>query len=62
MSENKNMEFMQIAMKHFPEAKEKLQEAGVEFSPELLEPFMGLFLNVMNEAYELGLKDAGKEE
>ncbi|OZI12527.1 competence protein ComG [Bacillaceae bacterium SAS-127] len=58
MNENKNLEFMQIAMKYLPEAQEKVKEAGIEFSMDLMEPFMGMFLNVMNEAYELGKKDA----
>ncbi|MGM7636196.1 ComZ family protein [Bacillus sp. Hm123] len=58
MNENKNVEFMQIAMKYLPEAQEKLKEADVEFSMDLMEPFMGMFLKVMNEAYELGKKEA----
>ncbi|WP_100403327.1 ComZ family protein [Bacillus sp. FJAT-42315] len=58
MNENKNLEFMQIAMKYLPEAQEKVKEAGIEFSMDLMEPFMGMFLQVMNEAYELGKKDA----
>ncbi|WP_203364184.1 ComZ family protein [Bacillus sp. REN10] len=58
MNENKNLEFMQIAMKYLPEAQEKVKEAGIEFSMDLVEPFMGMFLKVMNEAYELGKKDA----
>ncbi|GLY11293.1 ComZ family protein [Bacillus badius] len=61
MNENKNMEFVQIAMKYLPEAQEKLKEAGIDFSVDLIEPFMGLFLNVMNEAYELGKQDAQQE-
>ncbi|KMY53207.1 MULTISPECIES: ComZ family protein [Bacillaceae] len=61
MNENKNMEFMQIAMKYLPEAQEKLKESGIEFSMDLIEPFMSMFLNVMNEAYELGKKDAQQD-
>ncbi|KAB7704981.1 competence protein ComG [Bacillus aerolatus] len=61
MNETKNMEFMQIAMKYFPEAQGKLKESGIEFSMDLIEPFMGMFLNVMNEAYELGKKEAQQE-
>ncbi|MEK4030910.1 MULTISPECIES: ComZ family protein [Bacillaceae] len=61
MNENKNMEFMQIAMKYLPEAQEKLKESGIDFSMDLIEPFMGMFLNVMNEAYELGKKEAQQE-
>ena len=58
----KNMEFMQIAMKYLPEAQQKLSESGIELSIDIIEPFMGLFLNVMNEAYELGKQDAIKGE
>lgn len=61
MNEDKNMEFMQIAMKYLPEAQEKLKEAGIDFSMDLIEPFMGMFLNVMNEAYELGKQEAQQE-
>ncbi|OMP67104.1 ComZ family protein [Domibacillus epiphyticus] len=60
--DNKNMEFMQIAMKYLPEAQEKLKEAGIEFSPALAEPFFGLFMSVMQEAYDLGKKDTSIEE
>lgn len=57
MNQDKSMEFMQIAMKYLPEAKEKLDQAGVEISFDLLQPFMELFTKVMNEAYELGKND-----
>lgn len=62
MNQDKSMEFMQIAMKYLPEAKEKLDQAGVELSLDLLQPFMELFTKVMNEAYELGQKDASKND
>jgi len=62
MSQDKTMEFMGIAMKYLPEAKEQLESAGVELSMELIQPFMSLFTKVMQEAYELGLKDASKED
>lgn len=61
MNQDKSMEFMQIAMKYLPEAKAKLDGAGIEISLDLLAPFMELFTNVMNEAYELGKKDALQE-
>lgn len=54
----KNMEFMQIAMKYLPEAQAQLKEAGIEFSPEMAQPFLEMFLKVMQEAYELGKNDA----
>lgn len=60
----KNMEFMQIAMKYLPEAKQQLDEAGIagiELSMEMIQPFMNLFTKVMNEAYEMGKADALKE-
>ncbi|MEH7307479.1 ComZ family protein [Neobacillus drentensis] len=60
-SQDKTLEFMQIAMKYLPEAKEQLDRAGVELSMELIEPFMNLFTKVMQEAYELGLAEGQKE-
>jgi competence protein ComZ len=56
-----SLQFMQIAMKYLPEAKEQLDKAGVELSMELLQPFMNLFSKVMEEAYELGLSEGRKE-
>ncbi|MBT2689035.1 ComZ family protein [Bacillus sp. ISL-47] len=58
---DKTMEFMQIAMKYMPEAKQQLDEAGIELSMEMIQPFMNLFTKVMNEAYEMGKADALKE-
>ncbi|WP_226670574.1 ComZ family protein [Metabacillus litoralis] len=54
----KTMEFMQIAMKYLPEAKEKLEGSGIELSMETIQPMMELFTKVMGEAYELGKKDS----
>jgi competence protein ComZ len=62
MSQDKTMEFMGIAMKYLPEAKEQLESAGIELSMDLIQPFMSLFTKVMQEAYELGVKDAKQEE
>lgn len=62
MSQDKTMEFMGIAMKYLPEAKEQLENSGIELSMELIQPFMTLFTKVMHEAYELGVKDAKQEE
>lgn len=53
---------MGIAMKYLPEAKEQLESAGIELSMELIQPFMSLFTKVMQEAYELGVKDAKQDE
>ncbi|MEH7416385.1 ComZ family protein [Neobacillus drentensis] len=60
-NQDNTLQFMQIAMKYLPEAKEQLDEAGVELSMELIQPFMNLFTKVMQEAYELGKEDALKE-
>ncbi|TDL35329.1 competence protein ComG [Jeotgalibacillus sp. S-D1] len=58
MTQDKTMEFMQIAMKYLPEAKERMEQAGIEVSIESLQPFMGLFAKAMNDAYELGKKES----
>ncbi|MFL6558506.1 MAG: ComZ family protein [Bacillus sp. (in: firmicutes)] len=60
-SQDKTLQFMQIAMKYLPEAKDQLDKAGVDLSMELIEPFMTLFSKVMQEAYELGIADGRKE-
>jgi competence protein ComZ len=60
-TQDKSMQFMQIAMKYLPQAKEQLDQAGVELSFELIQPFMELFTKVMQEAYELGREEALKE-
>ncbi|WP_420490257.1 ComZ family protein [Neobacillus drentensis] len=62
INQDKNLQFMQIAMKYLPEAKEQLDQAGVELSMELIQPFMNLFTKVMQEAYELGREDALSEK
>ncbi|WHY80084.1 ComZ family protein [Neobacillus sp. WH10] len=62
MNQDKTLQFMQIAMKYLPEAKEQLDQAGVELSMELIQPFMNLFTKVMQEAYELGREDAFSEK
>lgn len=61
INQDKTLQFMQIAMKYLPEAKEQLDKSGVELSMELIEPFMNLFTKVMQEAYELGLAEGRKE-
>jgi competence protein ComZ len=61
-SNDKTMEFMQIAMKYMPEAQQELEQAGIELSLEMIQPFMTLFTKVMNEAYELGRQDAQSGE
>ncbi|MGD6965317.1 competence protein ComG [Rossellomorea vietnamensis] len=59
--QDKNMEFMQIAMKYLPEAKEQLEQSGIELSIDMIQPFMTLFTQVMNEAYQMGHRDALEE-
>ncbi|QED47226.1 ComZ family protein [Cytobacillus dafuensis] len=61
-STDKTMEFMQIAMKYLPEAKQQLENAGVELSFDMIQPFMNLFTKVMNEAYEMGKAEALAEK
>ena len=61
-SNDKTMEFMQIAMKYMPEAQQELEKAGIELSLAMIQPFMTLFTKVMNEAYELGRQDAQSGE
>lgn len=60
-NQEKSLQFMQIAMKYLPEAKEQLDKAGVGLSMDLIQPFMNLFTNVMQEAYELGFEEGRKE-
>ncbi|WP_335869994.1 ComZ family protein [Bacillus sp. 2205SS5-2] len=62
MNQDKSMQFMQIAMKYFPQAKDQLEEAGIDVTMDMLQPFMTLFTQVMSEAYELGIQDAKNEQ
>jgi competence protein ComZ len=61
INQDKSLQFMQIAMKYLPEAKDQLDKAGIELSMDLIQPFMDLFSKVMQEAYELGFNDAQKD-
>ncbi len=61
LSRKRHMEFMNIAMKYFPEGKEKLKSVGIDVSISQLPIFMDLFTKVMDEAYEMGKKDALKK-
>lgn len=60
-AQDQSVQFMQIALKYLPEAKEQLDKAGVELSFEMIEPFMEIFTKVMQEAYQLGREDAVRE-
>jgi competence protein ComZ len=59
--QDKSLQFMQIALKYLPQAKEQLDKAGVELSLDVIQPFMELFTKVMQEAYDLGREEASKE-
>jgi competence protein ComZ len=54
MEQDNNMQFMSIVMKHLPEAKQLLDDQGIELNMEAMQPLMNLLLKVMNEAYDLG--------
>lgn len=55
MSEQeRKMQFMQIAMKYLPEAKELLDQKGIEISMEDLQPVLHLLMQVMEDAFNLG--------
>jgi competence protein ComZ len=60
-NQDKTLQFMQIAMKYLPEAKEQLDKAGVELSMDLIQPFMNLFTKVMQDAYDLGYEEGRKD-
>jgi competence protein ComZ len=60
--QDNQMKFLQIAMKHMPEAQQQLNKVGLELSLEMLQPFMTLFQKVMAEAYELGKEEALSKE
>ncbi|NSL51474.1 ComZ family protein [Calidifontibacillus erzurumensis] len=58
MNQERNMKFMQIAMKYLPEAQELLKEKGLEVQMEMMQPMLNLLLKAMNDAYELGASEA----
>lgn len=60
-TQEQSLQFMQIALKYLPQAKEQLDKAGVELSLDSFQPLMNLFTEVMKEAYELGRTEALKE-
>ena len=62
LSEKNSKHFMDIAMKYIPEAKAKMDEAGIPFSVDLIQPFLSIFTKVMSEGYELGRKDAANQD
>ncbi|WP_050614308.1 ComZ family protein [Bacillus testis] len=61
MNQSLQNQFFQIAIRNFPEAKSRMKTEGIELSMSMLPAFMDLFTKVMNEAYELGRKDAQRK-
>jgi competence protein ComZ len=57
LDQERNFQFMQIAMNYMPEAKALLDEKGIEVNMEMLQPMLGLLIKAMNEAYELGKQE-----
>ncbi|WP_257349160.1 ComZ family protein [Pseudalkalibacillus decolorationis] len=62
MDQERNMRFMQIAMMHLPEAKQMIEQKGIELTMEDIQPMLNLLMNVMNDAYELGKSEASENE
>jgi competence protein ComZ len=58
MDSQKQMQFMQIAMKYLPEAKAILDDSGIELDMAKLQPVIELLTKVMSDAYELGKEEA----
>jgi competence protein ComZ len=58
MDSQKQLQFMQIAMKYLPEAKQILDESGIELDMAKLQPVVELLTKVMTDAYELGKQEA----
>ncbi|MFX3624110.1 MAG: ComZ family protein [Ectobacillus sp.] len=62
MDQQRNMQFLQIAMGHLPEAKALLEGSGIEFDMAKAQPVLELLMKVMNDAYELGRQEALAEK
>ncbi|WP_221563819.1 ComZ family protein [Alkalihalobacillus sp. TS-13] len=62
MNQERNMKFMQIAMTHLPEAKQMMEDKGMQLSMEDIQPLLNMLMNVMNDAYELGRTEAVSED
>lgn len=60
VEQERNMQFMQIAMKYLPEAKEMLDRKGIEIHMEDLQPVLHLLTQVMSDAYNLGKQEGGQ--
>lgn len=53
-NQDNTLQFMQIAMKYLPEAQEQLEQAGIELSMELIQPFMTLLQKSCKTPMSLG--------
>lgn len=62
MDQGRNMQFLQMAMQHLPEAKGMLESSGVELDLAKAQPVLELLMKVMNDAYELGRQEALAEK
>ncbi|MGC4375384.1 ComZ family protein [Fictibacillus sp. Mic-4] len=58
MNPEVNLRLMQIVMKYLPEGKSWLRQKGVNVTMADIQPMMGLAVKILNEAYELGKKNA----
>lgn len=62
MDSQKQLQFMQIAMKYLPEAKAILDESGIELDMAKMQPVIELLTKVMTDAYELGKSEAQENQ
>ncbi|MBM7659771.1 competence protein ComZ [Bacillus mesophilus] len=62
MDSQKQMQFMQIAMKYLPEAKAILDESGIQLDMSNMQPVIELLTKVMSDAYELGKNEASENQ
>lgn len=58
MNPQRNMQFLQMALQYLPEAKSVLEGSGIEVDMAKAQPVLELLMKVMNDAYELGRKEA----
>ncbi|MGD6833823.1 ComZ family protein [Sutcliffiella halmapala] len=58
MEQDRTMQYMAIAMKYLPEAKQMLDETGLTLEPQHIQPLISLLTKVMDDAYELGKENA----
>ena len=51
------IDYLSMAMKYYPEIKKRMTESNLDIHKRDLLPFMDLFKDIMNEAYDKGYKD-----